>query len=70
MTGIWSNLRLGGKAPPEERDIHVNDYSEAAERKKAKTPWKSRTTLVKLKMNWKENSELQAAQRERLLFLL
>ena len=70
MTGIWSNLRLVGKAPPEERDSHVNDYSEAAERERAKTPGKSRTTLVKLKMNWKENSELRAAQRERLLFLL
>ena len=70
MTGIWRNLRLEGKAPPLERDAHVNAYSEAAERKRAKTPRKSRTTLVKLKMNWKENSESQAAQRERLLFLL
>lgn len=69
MTGDWGNLRIVGKAPPEERDSCVNDYSEAEVRTTARTPGKNRRTLVKLKTRWKENSDLQEAQRKEALGL-
>lgn len=69
MTGDWGNLRIVGKAPPEERDSCINDNSEAEVRTTTRTPGKNRRTLVKLKMRWKENSELQAAQRKETLGL-
>lgn len=67
--GRLGNLRTVGKTPPEERDSCVNDYSEAEVRTTARTPGKNRRTLVKLKMRWKENSELQEAQRKETLGL-
>lgn len=53
-TGVWGELRTVGKAPPEERDSRVNDYSEAEGRTKARARGKNRRTLVKLKMKWRE----------------
>lgn len=61
-------LRAVGKPPPpqEDRESQVNDYSEAAV--KNKTPERGMTsrTWVKLKMRWREDSELQEIPRGRL----
>lgn len=71
MTGVWGEAESCRKAPPEDRESRVNDYSEAAV--KDKTPERgvgvegtTSRTLVKLKMRWREDSGLQEIPRGRL----
>lgn len=70
MTGIWDNRRLEGKALPEEKDPQLLIAVKQKEGQKQKAHGRNRRTSVKLKRRWGENSELQEAQRERLVFRL